>query len=369
MIRYEKTINDLIITFRADALRYTHICERLVQPLMPSLDDLSNIIDNPRNGAWKDEDLGNRLQASLDKDYVTFIDTVGRLNQRLMKFATNLDLDVANDLKPKWLSQPSTGHSRLRDRFISRSNKTLKGLKAGFQNGSLEKALHQVEYDLHQLECLLDGRDRLMPMRKQRVKSGQVKVWNNIRAAARSIYDGLAAHWQCPSTHRHTVSLRLETREVSDNCDIRFGAILDLQQGGTNPQQVIWHDVEIEPKTTSASTQPHSQPVTLGPFRISSMSATPRVQITPAPAHVPQPTSGTHITDLCHWQQSFRSANQDQFGFLKYDVWQYHLYRGKLSYQVPTPPSHLSLCDCLAGVSTTQTHASLLAAGLGPKEK
>jgi len=369
MINYEKTINDLILTFGAGALLFTHICKRLVQPLMLEPKESLDLIDNPRSGAWRSQELGNRIKESLGKDYTTFIGIAGRLHDRLMKFATNLDLDPANDLRPKWLSQSQTGRSKLRDVF-SKKNKTWKGLKAGFENGSLEKALQQIEEDLRRLEWLLDGRDRELPMRKQRTRSEQTEVWNSVRDAARSIYAGLAAHWQCPPAHRHAVSLRLETRKVSDdNLNMRFGLILDLEHGGTPTQHVFRRDVEIEPKTTSRTIRLQDQPVTLGLFKISSISAAPQVQITHAQTTHAHPPNGAHIQDLCGWQQSLHYTSQESFGFLRHDVWQYHLYRGNLAHQISSSLSHMSLQDCLTGVCTTQANTPLLASGLGPKEK
>lgn len=370
MIKYEKTIADLILTFSASALRYTHICERLVQPLMLDPQDFSDLINDPLGGSWKSQEFGNRVKQSLDKDYATFIGIAARLNERLMRFASNLDLDPANNLRPKWLSQPQTSQARLRDRFFSRSNKIFKGLKPGFENGSLEKVLQQIEEDLRRLKWLLDGRDRERPMRKQKMRSGQAMVWNNIRAAARSIYTALAAHWQYSSTHHHAVSLRLETRkDAIDDQNIRFGLILDLEHGAASPQQMVTHNVEIEPKTTVSPAQPQTRPATLGSFKISSLSVTPQVQVMPAPTPSSQIISGTHIQDLCGWQQNFQYTNQDKFGFLQHDVWQYDLYPGKLAHHVSSPLSHLSLHDCLTGVRTGQTHAPLFAPGLGPREK
>lgn len=99
MVKYEKAIQGLILRFGVDASLYMHTCERLIRPLMLEVDEWSDLVDNPGGPAWKSEELGHQISGRLGTDYVTYIEVAKRLHARLIKFAVNLDLDVAAGLK------------------------------------------------------------------------------------------------------------------------------------------------------------------------------------------------------------------------------------------------------------------------------
>lgn len=145
-------------------------------------------------------------------------------------------------------SQSSTQPS-LQEKFFKRTNQTWKGLKVGLKNGSLMKALEQIEKDLKRLKRLLDANEREVPVRQERRGRGNVKMWQAVRESAKNLYGALAVHWQCPPGHRHAASLRLETRSLTDLCDVfRFGLVMSLDHSQSQPQQLLWRQLEIEPQ-------------------------------------------------------------------------------------------------------------------------
>lgn len=99
MIKYEKTIQGLVLAFSVDSSRYMHVCERLLQPLMLDTDEWSELVDNPGGQAWQQEELGHQIIERLGRDYWTFTHVAQRLHQRLLKFALKLELDPENSLK------------------------------------------------------------------------------------------------------------------------------------------------------------------------------------------------------------------------------------------------------------------------------
>lgn len=99
MVKYEKSIENLVLRFSVDASLYMHTCERLIRPLMLEVDEWSELVDDPGGPAWKSEELGHQIRGRLGTDYPTYIDVAKRLHARLIKFAVNLDLDVTAGLK------------------------------------------------------------------------------------------------------------------------------------------------------------------------------------------------------------------------------------------------------------------------------
>lgn len=99
MVKYEKAVETLVLRFSVNASLYLHTCERLIRPLMLEADEWSELADNPGGPAWKSEELGQQIIGRLGTDYTTYINVAKRLHARLIKFAVNLDLDVAAGLK------------------------------------------------------------------------------------------------------------------------------------------------------------------------------------------------------------------------------------------------------------------------------
>ena len=87
-----------------------------------------------------------------------------------------------------------TSQTGLRQNFFKKYHQTWHGLKIGLKNGNLEAALQQVEADLSQLGQLLDANEREAPIRQERRRKGNAKIWRNIRDAAKSMYEAFATH-------------------------------------------------------------------------------------------------------------------------------------------------------------------------------
>lgn len=274
------------------------------------------------------------------------------------------------------MSGSQAAQSTPRERFFARSNQTWKGLKAGFKNGSLESALEQIEADLDRLEKLLDANEREAPMRREKRRRGNAKVWQNIREAAKNMYAALAAHWQCPPTHRHTASLRLESREADDQKAVfRFGLVISFDDTACQPQQLLWRELEIEPTLTAAATQlsistAQGQPASTGNFKVSFMATAPTIVLTQPPriTTVSNAATNQRIQNLCHWQH-IQQVDQDiKLGFLEHQLWHHHLFRCKESRNLPADLCLLSLRDCVTSRAPAQA-ASIFSNGLSTKEK
>lgn len=414
MVKYEKAIGALVLRFGVASSLYMHSCERLIRPLMLEVKEWSELVDDPGGVAWKDAELGRQIAERLGSDYFMYIEVAKRLHKQLIKFAVKLDLDPANDLKvclssrlhwsdwridsllqPKWLVAQPVAQVSLRQKFFQRSNKTRKGLKIGFSNGSLEEALRRIETDLDTLNKLLDANEREAPTRKERKRRGNAQIWQSIREAAKNVHAALAAHWQCPPEHHHAASLRLESRKASEESSgVRFGLILSLDHAGQQPQDLTWHELEIEPvlkdsdeplKTSvqaqdQAQTHPHPAiSVTQPQAMKSTFKVTFAASMSSGGATMPQTKTqmykqsvasmGTQIHDLCHWQQSCGSLTDDSLGFVEYKLWQHYLFPSKTKGTKPRNLCLLSLRDCVTGSSNSMAVTPAFARGLSTKEK
>lgn len=290
-------------------------------------------------------------------------------------------------------SQPT-----LQEKFFRKTNQTWKGLKVGFKNGSLMKALEQIETDLTHLDRLLDANEREAPVRLERKRRGNAKVWQAVREAAKSIYGTLAAHWQCPPGHGHAASLRLETRKATDLCeDFRFGLIISLDHEGPQPQKLLWDELEIEPRRSTpkpqADTTPRPPPSlpatqldptpapkpTVGTFKVTFMTTAPTITIAHTQVHPPAQTHaspnqimGTRIKDLCVWQQTHLVMKDECIGFLEHQLWHHRLFRTKIDHAKPPDLRLLSLRQCITGTgvsNATNSTPSPFARGLSTIEK
>lgn len=266
-------------------------------------------------------------------------------------------------------SQPS-----LQEKFFRRTNQTWKGLKVGFKNGSLMKALEQIEMDLTRLDRLLDANEREAPVRLERKRRGNAKVWQAVREAAKNIYGALAAHWQCPPGHRHAASLRLETRKATDLCEaFRFGLIISLDHTGPQPQQLLWRELEIEPQPSKTTTQPDPTPIPkpmVGTFKVTFMTAAPAITIAHAKTHASlNPVMGAKIDDLCVWQQTHLLMKDECIGFLEHQLWHHRLFQTKIGHAKPPDLRLLSLRQCVTGTGLSTPTPLPFARGLSTKEK
>lgn len=266
-------------------------------------------------------------------------------------------------------SQPS-----LQEKFFRRTNQTWRGLKVGFKNGSLMKALEQIEMDLTRLDRLLDANEREAPVRLERKRRGNAKIWQTVREAAKNVYGALAAHWQCPPGHRHAASLRLETRKATEiGSTFRFGLILSLDQASSQVQQSLWRELEIEPQPSGLPVQsvptPTPQP-SVGTFKVTFMTAAPSIIIAPSQTHTSSPASmGSRIDDLCVWQQTSLLIKDECIGFLEHQLWHHRLFQKKPGHVKPDGLSLLSLRQCATGIGLSSASPSPFARGLSTKEK
>ena len=291
-----------------------------------------------------------------------------------------------------------SGQPTLQEKFFRRTNQTWKGLKIGFKNGSLLKALEQIEMDLNHLDKLLDANEREAPVRLERKRRGNVKIWQAVREAAKSIYGTLAAHWQCPPGHGHAASLRLETRKATDLCeDFRFGLIISLDHHGPQPQKLLWDELKIEPRQSTPKPQadpipkpPPSLPAaqfdpTLVPtstgaaFKVTFMTTAPAITMAQAQVQPFVHTSasrnqimGAKIKDLCVWQQTHLLTKDECIGFLEHQVWHHRLFRAKVGHTQSRDLRLLSLRQCVTGIgvsNVTNPTPSAFARGLSTIEK
>lgn len=270
-------------------------------------------------------------------------------------------------------SQSSTQPS-LQEKFFRRTNQTWKGLKVGFKNGSLMKALEQIEMDLKRLDRLLDANEREAPVRLERRRRGNVKMWQAVREAAKNLYGALTVHWQCPPGHRHAASLRLETRNPADLCDaFRFGLLVSLDQSQSQPQQLLWRQLEIEPQPSNTTAQPNPMPVpkpVVGNFKVTFMTANPAITIAHARTHTSSNViMGPKINDLCLWQQTQLLVGDECIGFLEHQLWHHCLFQTKMSHAKPADLQLLSLRQCATGVGLSNATPLPFATGLSTKEK
>ncbi|KAK5047952.1 hypothetical protein LTR84_006142 [Exophiala bonariae] len=374
MVKYEKAIQGLILRFSVDASLYMHTCERLIRPLMLEVDEWSDLVDDPGGPAWKSEELGHQISERLGTDYMTYIEVAKRLHARLIKFAVNLDLNVSAGLKPKWMTPQAASQSSLQEKFFKRTNQTWRGLKVGFKNGSLMKALEQIELDLTRLDRLLDANEREAPVRLERKRRGNAKIWQTIREAAKNVYGALAAHWQCPPGHHHAASLRLETRKATEIGEApRFGLIISLDQAGSQVQQLLWRELEIEPQLSASSTQmaPTTAPkLPVGTFKVTFMTATPSITIAQTQTHTSSDgIMGTKIDDLCVWQQTHLLTKDECIGFLEHQLWHHRLFQKKIGHVKPDDLCLLPLRQCATGVGLPSAAPTPFARGLSTKEK
>ena len=245
-------------------------------------------------------------------------------------------------------------------------------MKLGIKNGSLEKALLQIDSDLTQFEKLLDASEREAPLEQDRKRRGNAKVWTNMRVAARHMYNALAAHWQCSPDHHHVASLKLENRKV-ETCTISRFSVVTSWHSGT--QQPIWNELEIEPKATNASIQAplisHKSTQAKagsGGFRVSFMAVAPSVTITNAQPTATTITKALQIHDFCKWQPPQKPQHDCQ-GFLEHQSWHHHVFESKTTHQKPSTLSLLPLQDCVTGNAPSGSVAPMFSRGLLTREK
>lgn len=96
---YQNTVSDLITTFETAAARYRDTCEILIGPLFLSPDEYASLLEEPGGASWSTPDTSGKLEMRLGSAAPTYLRLVSRLYKGLMKFATKMALDPANDMK------------------------------------------------------------------------------------------------------------------------------------------------------------------------------------------------------------------------------------------------------------------------------
>ena len=261
---------------------------------------------------------------------------------------------MADEAVPKG-SQPSFRH-----RFLRRSNKTWEGLKIGVRSGDLQRHLDSVRRDLDSLANLLDANERAAPERQAHQRRIKTTVWQTVRAAARSMYDSLAQHWQCPEDHKHAAVLRLEGRETHETTAlVKFGIIgMWLEQRAASQLQQ-WHEIEVasKPSLTTSTVIP---PKPAGRVRF----ADPNTKSTTSTS-LPPTTSTRKIDSLCEWQHKCvsKTVSPPDAGFLEDQAWHHHVEDVHDSADLCSDPSLLCLRDCIGAGGLPSTPPTSIKGG------
>jgi len=151
------------------------------------------------------------------------------------------------------MSASHTGKTTALDKFLGKANSARKVLKAiilGFDRGDYAAAMTDIRSDIEKISSLAGDAMELAAPRRERSRRVNTKFWSSIRQYAESLFQSI--RWQCVCAADHTVNLRLQIRERSNqDADAAYLFVVLFAYSGklglNTPLPWIWRKAQVRP--------------------------------------------------------------------------------------------------------------------------
>jgi hypothetical protein len=207
---------------------------------------------------WNDRGLSRALEEHLGSGHVPFLALLDRFRQSVLKFAVSLDLDPAQDFKPRYLAIDGSKTSFF-SRLSRKSNRLFTSLDIGLNNRRLVEELKQMEMDLSRLQSLSQADElRRKPAATLPERSAE-GLWDHVREAVNVLFRALSGRWKCKCRHLHRAYLRLDSREATrTGQSLLFRLTLFSDHCPRDPSPWRCRTIEVESRSTDGLTTPGS---------------------------------------------------------------------------------------------------------------
>jgi len=282
MIQYAEVVGAILISVSTSLAIYRQSCEALLQGLILPPNILDDLLHNSASLAWKDKDLVSQLEKRFgsDNEFATYLRAVQKLNARVQKMRTKLNLDdnfqvctntdqslstarrfslslTYSPAKPVWMDGSRVDTGKLTE-FFSRGRSIIRAVKIGFQNKKYLELALGIERDVSLIKTLTEGARQLEPIRAQRKVKEAAKYWLTARECATRLFLLLNSHWSqsCHCCEKpHVASIRLDMVEKQNlappgDAKKKFRLLFTFDVEGQGPFDAPWkwRVVEIEPQ-------------------------------------------------------------------------------------------------------------------------
>ncbi|KAJ2977330.1 hypothetical protein NQ176_g4431 [Zarea fungicola] len=326
MVQYVEVVNNILVSVSTDLAIYRQSCEAVLRRLILPENILDELLHKRSSRAWEDEGLAVQIkkQFGSSSEYNTYLQAVVRLNKRIDKLRSKLELD--ENFQPMWMDDGSVDRECLA-KFFSTSRTFRRAVKIGFNQGKYAKLAEDIESDVDRISKLTRGARTLEPIRAEKRAKEAAKYWLNVRDCARGLFTALSSRWTCPCRITHVASLRLGIEKISllrvdANSNRKFKILFSFEEeaGSTFVLPWQWRVVEVDaqpapaPPSTIAVSQTLSSPAVV----LTHPNTVPT-------ARIPAQISTSSITNLC--DALSRATHQSQpLGFLSDNIWHHHLH-------------------------------------------
>ncbi|KAF5228882.1 hypothetical protein FAUST_10784 [Fusarium austroamericanum] len=340
MVQYVEVVENILTSISTTLSIYRQSCEILLQGLILPENILDELLNSSGSTAWADKQLVEQLKKQFGphREYKVYRAAVVRLNKRIEKLRSKLDLD--EDFQPKWIRFDSVD-ANLLDKFFHSGRELRRRVKIGFNGDRYMELADAIESDVTRISALIGGARTLEPIRTDRESKEAARHWLRFGEYAQRVFTSLSSRWSgtCQCQFTHVASLPVDIVDVSDihlstSLEPKFEILCSFEYHETSiiESPWKWKLLEIEPKLARApvSTTAHSN---IAPLAIDSgypLSSIPAINVI-----APQHTSVVHprisatfttgpISDLCD-VLSKATCSSKCLGFLHDENWEHQL--------------------------------------------
>ncbi|CEF84684.1 hypothetical protein FGSG_07738 [Fusarium graminearum PH-1] len=164
MVQYIEVVENILDSISTTLAIYRQSCEVLLEGLILPEDILAELLNNSSSTAWSNQELVEQLKKQFGphREYEVYKRAVIRLNKRIEKFRSKLDLDES--FQPRWV-QSNSVDANLLGKFFNSGRDLRRRLKIGFNGERYMELADAIESDVTRISTLIGGARTLEPIR------------------------------------------------------------------------------------------------------------------------------------------------------------------------------------------------------------
>ncbi|CAF3451381.1 unnamed protein product [Fusarium graminearum] len=168
MVQYIEVVENILDSISTTLAIYRQSCEVLLEGLILPEDILAELLNNSSSTAWSNQELVEQLKKQFGphREYEVYKRAVIRLNKRIEKFRSKLDLDES--FQPRWV-QSNSVDANLLGKFFNSGRDLRRRLKIGFNGERYMELADAIESDVTRISTLIGGARTLEPIRTDRI--------------------------------------------------------------------------------------------------------------------------------------------------------------------------------------------------------